>query len=99
MNRCKVTTCTTLVAEALRTADDFLSVRDLVKQTACQVDQVRAALSHLKQHHVVDLVGQSNGETFWFLLPPTEDDRHRVVAERAVELKPRRPRRKKGRTL
>ena len=83
-------TWTHLVTEALRTADDFLSMEALKAATGGNTGQVTAALFHLQKCRVVDSVGGPEG-LFWFYRG--EDIRSRELDERVPEDKPRRQRR------
>ena len=87
----KEPTTTSLVVEALTRRDDFMTGAQLTAATGRGSNQVWAALSHLRNRHVVDSV-ESAGRLWWFLTA-ADDDRQRVVEERRPEDKPRRGRR------
>ena len=83
-------TWTHLVEEALRTADDFVSMKTLRVQTGGTSEQVSAALHHLQKYRVVDSVASPEG-LHWFFRG--EDSRCRSLEERTPEDKSRKPRR------
>lgn len=87
------TTTTTLVTNLLRAVDDFVAFNQLVRMTGRNVNQVSAALHHLKQHKVVDCVIHPNGQLWWFALPPHDDNRCRTVNEWPVGVTKRAVRR------
>jgi chromosome segregation and condensation protein ScpB len=76
-------TWTSLVEAALVTADDFMSVEQLMAVTGGTVNQVTAALHHLQLHHAAEVV-EGGGRLWWFATPST-DTRSRVVEERRPE--------------
>lgn len=82
-------TTTTLVIEALKAADDLLTVRQLVTRTGRSTNQVFAALVHLRNHRVVDVVVQQE-VSHWFA---TGDDNRQFHHDEYTEhKKPRRAR-------
>jgi hypothetical protein len=83
-------TWTHLVEEALRTADDFVSMKALCEQTGGSPNQVSAALYSLQSYRVVDCVASPDG-LHWFFRG--EDSRCRSLEERTPEDKSRKPRR------
>lgn len=83
-------TWTHLVSEALRAADDFLSMQQLLESSGGSVNQISAALSHLQKMRVVDSVQGPEG-LFWFYRG--DDLRTRELAERVPEENKRRVRR------
>lgn len=83
----RIVTTTTLVMEALKVADDLLTVRQLVNTTGRKYNQVLAALIHLRAHRVVDVVVQQE-VSHWFLTG--EDTRHHHNDEYLEHIKPRR---------
>lgn len=83
-------TWTHLVEEALRTADDFVSMKALCEQTKGSPNQVSAALYSLQSYRVVDCVASPEG-LHWFFRG--EDSRCRSLEERTPEDKSRKPRR------
>ena len=87
--RSKRTTTTTLIVEALRRLDDFVTARGLCEATNRSANQVTAGLVHLKKHHVVAAVEQE-GRLYWYLTG--EDTRGYSIEEKAEETKPRKPR-------
>lgn len=87
--QCKRPTWAYLVEEALRTADDFVSVPTLRALTGANANQLSAALHHLQKCKTVDAV-VAQGGLYWFYAGG--DTRCRHVEERAVEDKPRRTR-------
>jgi hypothetical protein len=78
-----------LVEEALRTADDFVSVSALRNTTGASANQLSATLHHLQKCKTVDAV-VAQDSLYWFYTG--DDTRCRHVEERAVEDKPRRQR-------
>lgn len=85
-----------LVEMALRDhTDDFLSVPMLMKQTGGSHNQVLAALWHLRQHRVCDVVVENDGRGWWFALPVEQDTRVRIMPVRTPEAKKRKQRRTK----
>lgn len=89
-------TWASLVEQALRdNTEEFLSVPMLMKQTSANYNQVLAALWHLRQHHVCDVVVENDGRGWWFALPIDQDTRTRIVPVRTPEVKKRKPRRTK----
>lgn len=95
----KETTCTTLVLEALRAADDFLSRSALVRATGRSYNQVDASTHWLRKRHAIDCVVEPDGRAWWYALPPENDNRSYHVDERTPEDRPRRSRKKKVLTL
>lgn len=86
-----------LVETALRgNTEEFLSVPMLTKQTGGTHNQVLAALWHLRQHRVCDVVVETDGRGWWFALPNELDTRSKHVAQRTPESKKRKIR--KGRS-
>lgn len=89
MRRARITTTTTLVMDALRWADDFMTGAQLCEVTGRASNQVFAALNHLRKYNVVDSIA-SDGTLWWFATG--DDSRSRVIDEKVPESKPRRPR-------
>ena len=93
MGKLKQPTTTRLVMEVLRGCGDFRTQRMLVEETGRSVNQVSAALYHLRQVRAVDVVVQPDGGGWWYALPPEGDARTRTLAEIQAEIhKRRRPR-------
>ncbi len=90
MPRLKKATCTFLVAEALRRADDFRTAKQLQAETGCNTNQVSAALISMKAYKAVDVMA-CGGVLFWYATPDT-DARSRVQEERTPETEPRKKR-------
>jgi hypothetical protein len=65
-------TWTSLVEEALRTADDFLGAPELVARTGGNTNQISAALHGLLRYRAVDCVSDAAGRLFWFATPQTD---------------------------
>jgi len=84
-------TWTHLVSEALRTADDFLSMQQLLESSGGKANQISAALYHLQKCRVVDAVAGPEGTLHWFYRG--DDLRTRELAERVPEENKRRVRR------
>lgn len=80
----KRVTYTTLVVEYLRALDDFATAPQIMAAVACPPYAITKTLHHLKGHHVVDVV-QAEGVLYWYALPPENDNRSRVIPERAEE--------------
>lgn len=85
-------TTTTLVTEALRKADDFMTYEMLMAVTGRSYNQITAACYHLRNYHVVDVIIDPKGRGWWFIQPENEDQRSRTVEERVPESAPRRKR-------
>jgi hypothetical protein len=94
----KQTTTTSLVLDALREADDFMSSRMLMAKTKRTYSQVTAACFWLRKARCIDVVVNPDGQAWWFALPPESDQRHYEVHEVVVGITKKRGR-KKGRTL
>ena len=89
---CKRPTWAYLVEEALRVADDFISVPSLRALTGANANQLSAALHHLQKCKTVDAV-VAQDSLYWFYTG--EDPRCRHIEERTPEDKPRRARKGK----
>ena len=88
-------TWTSKTVDALRRADDFLNMEQLLAATGATGDQMRAALHHLKvRAGAVDCL-EAEGHLWWFLTG--EDRRSKTVDERVPEPKGNRNRKKQGR--
>lgn len=85
----KKPTWTSLVVEALHTADDFMTLPQLMGATGANGDQMRATLHHLKNSRVIDAM-EADG-VLWFYLTG-EDTRLKPLAERVPEPKGNRHR-------
>lgn len=83
-------TTTTLIVEALKSADDFMSKAMLRQATREPPNRIGAALFHLRKHRVIDCVIEPDGTSWWFLT--NDDDRQRTVAEILASIKKRRRR-------
>lgn len=93
----KEVTATFKVFEALKAADDLMTVRQLVERTGEPVNRVSAALHMLKIHKAVDIVEAP--DTLWWFATPDTDDRSKTLEMRTPEKgprKPRKPRRKES---
>lgn len=88
----KEATTTFLVEKELRSADDFMSTAMLIRATNRNANQISAALHHLRNKGVVDVVVQPDGRGWWFALSAFEDKRTKTYEERTMESKPRRRR-------
>lgn len=91
--RIKVPTCTTLVLEALRRADDFMTLAMIRESTGLDTCHASASLHHLRKHKAIECM-ESDGQLWWYATPDT-DDRSRSLDERTPENKPRKPRKSK----
>lgn len=83
-------TCVSLVEDAMRVADDFVTAKQLCVKTGCNANQVSAALYLLQKHHAADCV-ESAKQLWWFATSAT-DTRHHKVEMRTPEDKPRKVR-------
>lgn len=92
--RLKQTTSTTLVEEALRRADDFCTMRQLVLATGRNSNQVSAALYMLRKYRAAECMDVEG--TLWWYLTPDSDQRTYTIAEKTEETKPRKPRKRKA---
>lgn len=93
MNKHKEPTAVSLVGEALRRADDFLTAQQLRIATGVCANRVSAALHHLQKHKAADAT-RLDGCLYWYATPET-DDRCRTVNERTPETKPRKTRKRR----
>lgn len=92
----KKPTCTSLVEEALRNKDDFMSKIQLVETTKLTRGQVSAAIHHLwRRCKIVDCIIETDGTSWWYTLSEDKDIRNYKVDERSEELCPRRIRQHK----
>ena len=82
-------TVTGKVEDELRAAQirgvDFMTYRDLEAATGEDPNNVRRTLHYLRARRVVDVVIESDGTGWWFVLPPEYDTRLRKLSERALE--------------
>lgn len=90
----KVVTHTTRIYELLQAGvQDFWRLDQLTAETGANLNQVWAALVHLRKHQAVDVVIEADGTGWWFATPHL-DQRTKRVDERIVEepgsRKPRR---------
>ena len=95
MRKNREPTCTSRVKAVLQGCNDFMNNTMLRAATGCNINQVSAACHELRKYRVVDCVIEKDGVAWWFALPPEYDQRIREVNERVVEVKPRRPRKRK----
>lgn len=91
--RHKEPTSTGIVYRALCAADDFRTLRQLIRECGLSCNRVSAALHHLRARRAVDVM-DVEGQLWWFATPDT-DNRSSTVDERTPETHPRRPRRTK----
>lgn len=77
-----------LVEEALRRADDFLTCQQVAALAGVTTHQAGSSLIHLRNRKAAESV-ESQGKLFW-MATPQSDDRVRVVEERRPEEKPRK---------
>ena len=89
MKRSQHPTYTSLVTDALRSHDDFMSVSQLMSATQATRNQITAALHCLKQVKAIDCI-ESGGSLYWYLTPDT-DQRIRVVKLTSDHTKKRPP--------
>ena len=77
-------TWTSLVLDALISADDFMSVPMLMAATSANFGQATAALHHLAKCKAAEAVVGGDGKLWWFATPSC-DCRQYTVEERAPE--------------
>jgi len=100
----KFPTTTALVEAVVRLKDDFMTSHEVLFEVNKMemrgfdrnINQVLAALHHLRTNHVIGLV-QERGQNWWYYTK--EDMRMRTLDERSPEEKPRRKRVNKPRRL
>lgn len=93
----KVPTHTSVVLAYLRATDDFLTLRMInAGLDRSNINQISAALFHLRTARAADVIIDPDGVGWWYALPPEEDSRSRKVMERTPEAAPRRRRRRKS---
>jgi len=89
----KKPTWTCRVMETLTGREDFMTAAQLRAALGCNINQMSAALIHLRRRQAIDCVVEPNGVAWWFATPET-DDRSKHVDERVPEEKgSRKPRR------
>jgi hypothetical protein len=98
MKRYRETTTTTLVLEALRRADDFRTVRQLMAETQRSSNRVTAALHSLRKYGAVDCLA-SDGILYWYAQPPQNDTRMSTRDEYTPESKPRKVRKPRAKKV
>lgn len=78
-------TKTLIVEQALQAADDFCNVAQLATALVgkVNVNQLTAALTHLKKYGAVGVIEVEN--VLWFYSTPDTDTRSKRVEERVVE--------------
>ncbi len=81
-------TWTHVILEKLRAADDFMSLEQIRAATGATRHQANNALRHLQMHKAADSVVGGDRHLWWFATG--EDDRARVLEQRAKEEEPRR---------
>lgn len=96
MKRGAQPTWTALTLEYLRQRDDFARLPEIAAATGGTVNQIGAALWHLRARRCVDVIVQPDGVGWWSAMPPESDNRSRHLDERVLETKPRK--RRKGAT-
>jgi hypothetical protein len=89
----KEPTATGLVFDALRAADDFLTLPALRVATGLDTNHVSAALCHLRKYRAVAAIAEGS---LWWYATPEDDTRLRRVEERTPERRPRSPRRRRA---
>lgn len=89
MPKIRQTCSTTLVLEALRRANDFMTQHQLCLATQRSANQVSAAVIHLLAKRCVGVVIQGK-ERHWYALPPEDDARLFTREEYSPHVKPRR---------
>lgn len=77
------TSTVSLVLEALRAADDFLT-RAMIRAATKRPDNaIAGALHHLRKCRCVDVVVEPDGVGWWYALPEESDTRSRTHDEHA----------------
>lgn len=96
MKRGTVPTCTSVVLAFLVRLDSFATAPQIRTQTGLNVNQVSAALHHLRNRRAVNCM--EDGGHLWWYATPQEDNRTFVLDERVPESKPRnrKPRKSDG---
>lgn len=92
----KEPTLTSLIVEVMKKRDDFITRKELFEalhlpghRSAKQLQKsIYLDLLWLRERNVVDVVIQQ-GVSYWFLQPPENDTRIRVINEMAPHLKRR----------
>ena len=79
----KAPTCVSVVEQAMKACDDFITPRRLVELTGLTSHQVQSSLHHLRRHKAADAMMQDN-DTWWYLTTST-DDRVRKMKKREQE--------------
>ena len=79
------------VEDALRAADDFLPLGELMQLTGASYNRATAALHHLRRCHAADSV-ESGGRLYWFATPHTDTRARHVELRRPEDPGTRRPR-------
>lgn len=90
----KEPTATSVVLAELQGADDFMTMRQLREHTRLNINQVSAALHHLRVHKCVEFI--SDGSGVWWYATPESDTRLCAHDQRAPETRPRRQRKSKS---
>lgn len=88
----KEPTATSVVEEAMRSADDFITAQELVRVTKLDYSHVSAALCHFRKYSAAECL--TEGAKLWWYLTPGTDKRSHKHLERTPEPRPRKPRRK-----
>lgn len=89
----KEPTSTSIVEQAMKNIDDFVTGQKLQEVTGLDSCHVSAALYCFKHYHAAECL-EENGKLWWFLTPES-DQRVKKVAERTPEMKPRKTRKPK----
>jgi hypothetical protein len=92
MPKTKQPTCTSLILAALRERDDFMTYRMLREATGLDVNQVSASCFHLRNRRAIGVEVLPDGSSWWYPLPPEEDNRSRIQEHRTPESRPRKAR-------
>lgn len=79
----KEPTFTSIVENWMKQQDDFVTLDQIKAGTTLNTNRVSACLTHFYRRKVVDFI-VSDGKTYWYATPDT-DDRTRVVEEKVPE--------------
>lgn len=93
----KIPTRVSLVEDALKKADDFLTATQVAHIAGVKYDQANVALHHLQRYQACGVL-VVDGVLWWYASPST-DTRSKVLDLRTPEDGPRKPKRRRGKLL